>query len=92
VDETLPARGRLVKPHRMSGGGLFLFAVIRGADTPTDLADASLVDMASDYQTGRILTLDRDFRIHVTSRSWSRLAGGPPQRGPGPAMFSAVIP
>ena len=29
-----------------------------------DFADACLVDMASDYQSGLILTLDADFRVY----------------------------
>jgi uncharacterized protein len=34
------------------------------ASVPMDFADACLVDMADEYQTGRILTLDRDFHIY----------------------------
>ena len=34
------------------------------ADVPMDFADACLVDMANDFQTGRILTLDSDFRVY----------------------------
>ena len=34
-------------------------------DVPMDLADASLVVLAEEYQTGRILSLDiRDFQIY----------------------------
>jgi uncharacterized protein len=34
------------------------------SDVPMSLADACLVTMANQLQTGRILTLDRDFKIY----------------------------
>jgi uncharacterized protein len=34
------------------------------ANVPMDFADACLVDMADEYQTSRILTLDGDFHIY----------------------------
>lgn len=34
------------------------------SDIPMDLADACLVDMATAFKTGRILTLDADFSIY----------------------------
>jgi predicted nucleic acid-binding protein len=34
------------------------------ADIPMDLADACLVDLATQMGTGRILTLDSDFKIY----------------------------
>jgi hypothetical protein len=34
------------------------------ADVPMDFADACLVDMATMYQTGRILTVNSDFRFY----------------------------
>jgi predicted nucleic acid-binding protein len=34
------------------------------SNVPMDFADACLVDMATEFQTGRILTLDRDFKIY----------------------------
>ncbi len=39
------------------------------ADVPMDLADACLVDMATVFNTGRILTLDSDFRIYRWGRN-----------------------
>lgn len=33
-------------------------------DVPMDLADACLVDLADQIDTGRILTLDRDFEVY----------------------------
>lgn len=37
-------------------------------DTPMDLADASLVVLASELETRRIFTLDSDFYVYRTSR------------------------
>jgi hypothetical protein len=39
------------------------------ASVPMDFADACLVDMATQYQTGRILTLDADFRLYRWGRN-----------------------
>jgi len=36
----------------------------RYRDMPMDLADACLVDLADRLETGRILTLDRDFEVY----------------------------
>ncbi|MBI3407536.1 MAG: PIN domain-containing protein [Planctomycetes bacterium] len=38
------------------------------ADVPMDLADACLVDLATQFGTGRILTLDGDFNIYRWGR------------------------
>ena len=43
--------------------------MVKYADVPMDFADACLVEMASQFQTGRILTLDRDFEIYRWSRN-----------------------
>ncbi len=43
----------------------------RHARVPMDLADACLVSMADRLGTGRILTLDSDFRVY----RWRRTAG-----------------
>jgi predicted nucleic acid-binding protein len=57
--------GAFLVPYRVSGKTATLRRLLRKyADVPMDFADACLVDMASDYQTGRILTLDRDFHIY----------------------------
>lgn len=37
------------------------------ADTPMDLADATLVATAEDLGTDRIFTIDRDFHVYRTS-------------------------
>lgn len=39
------------------------------ADVPMDLADACLVDMATEVRSGRILTLDGHFRIYRWGRN-----------------------
>ena len=39
------------------------------ADLPMDLADACLLDMATVFNTGRILTLDADFRVYRWGRN-----------------------
>lgn len=57
-------------PYRLTGNASGVLNLMRKyADAPMDFADACLVDMASDYQTGRILTLDRDFRIYRWGRN-----------------------
>jgi predicted nucleic acid-binding protein len=39
------------------------------ADVPMDLADACLVDLATQTESGRILTLDGDFKIYRWGRN-----------------------
>jgi uncharacterized protein len=39
------------------------------ADVPMDLADACLVDLATQTDTGRILTLDSDFKFYRWGRN-----------------------
>jgi predicted nucleic acid-binding protein len=41
----------------------------RFANVPMDLADACLVDLATEARTGRILTLDHDFHIYRWGRN-----------------------
>lgn len=58
-------RGVVVIPYRLSGNaGAVAKLLKRYANVPMDFTDACLVDMASHFQTGRILTLDRDFHIY----------------------------
>jgi uncharacterized protein len=45
--------------------------MMKYADVPMSLADASLVDLASIHQTGRILTLDADFGVYRWARNRS---------------------
>jgi predicted nucleic acid-binding protein len=57
--------GTFLVPYRVSGKTAALRRLLKNyADVPMDFADACLVDMADEYQTGRILTLDRDFHIY----------------------------
>ena len=63
-------RGIFQIPYRLTGNAGGVLKLMRKyADTPMDFADACLVVMASDYQTGRILTLDADFRIYRWGRN-----------------------
>ncbi len=63
-------RGVFQVPYRLAGNsGAVLKLLRKYADVPMDFADACLVDMASNYRTGRILTLDADFRIYRWGRN-----------------------
>ena len=63
-------RGIFQIPYRLAGNAGGVVKLMRKyADVPMDFADACLVDMASDYQTGRILTLDADFRVYRWGRN-----------------------
>jgi predicted nucleic acid-binding protein len=58
-------RGTFLVPYRLAGSTAAVMKLMKKyADVPMDLADACLVDMAGIYRTGRILTLDGDFRIY----------------------------
>ena len=57
--------GTFLIPYRVVGKNPALSRLLKKyANVPMDFADACLVDMADEYQTGRILTLDRDFHIY----------------------------
>lgn len=59
------ADGTFLVPYRVLGKTSALRRLLKKyANVPMDFADACLVDMADEYQTGRILTLDGDFRIY----------------------------
>ncbi len=63
-------RGIFLVPYRLAGGVAAVLKLVKKyADVPMDLADACLVDMAARYQTGRILTLDRDFVVYRWGKS-----------------------
>jgi predicted nucleic acid-binding protein len=63
-------RGNFLIPYRAAGRAIKLAKLIKKyADRPMDFADACLVDMASELRTGRILTLDSDFRFYRWGRS-----------------------
>jgi predicted nucleic acid-binding protein len=58
-------KGVFLVPYRVTGKTFGLRRLLKKyAEVPMDFADACLVGMANEYQTGRILTLDRDFRIY----------------------------
>lgn len=58
-------RGIFLVPYRLADSAAAVLKLMKKyADVPMDLADACLVDMATSYQTGRILTLDHDFTIY----------------------------
>jgi len=58
-------KGSLLVPYRLAGKTSALRRLLRKySSVPMDFADACLVQMAEEYQTGRILTLDRDFHIY----------------------------
>ena len=63
-------RGVFLIPYRLTGNAAGVLKLMRKyASVPMDFADACLVDMATDYQTGRILTLDRDFQLYRWARN-----------------------
>jgi predicted nucleic acid-binding protein len=58
-------RGTFLIPYRLVGQAAPVQKLLKKyADIPMDFADACLVDMATQYRTGRILTLDRDFHFY----------------------------
>ncbi len=58
-------RGLFVIPYHLAGNAANVQQLMKKyRNVPMDFADACLVDMANDLQTGRILTLDGDFLIY----------------------------
>ena len=58
-------RGNFLIPYRVTGRGARLAKLMKKyASTPMDFADACLVDMAGELGSGRILTLDDEFRVY----------------------------
>jgi uncharacterized protein len=58
-------RGIFQIPYRLAGNaGGVVQLMKKYEDVPMDLADACLVAMAGDCQSGRILTLDGDFLVY----------------------------
>ena len=63
-------RGNFGVPYRLTGNTASVIKLIKKyANVPMDFADACLVDMASVYDTGRILTLDSDFHVYRWARN-----------------------
>ena len=63
-------RGAFEIPFRLDRAGKVIRTLMRRyVSVPMDLADACLVHMADELNTGRILTLDDDFAIYRWRRS-----------------------
>jgi uncharacterized protein len=63
-------RGVFWIPYHLRENAASVIKLIKQyAAVPMDFADACLVDMATVYQTGRILTLDREFSIYRWGRN-----------------------
>ena len=63
-------RGVFLVPYRLAGNaGAVSKLMVKYADVPMAFADACLVHMADAFKTGRVLTLDRDFRIYRWNRN-----------------------
>ena len=63
-------RGTFEIPFRLDRASKAIRALLRRyASVPMDFADACLVQMADELDTGRILTLDHDFVIYRWRRS-----------------------
>jgi predicted nucleic acid-binding protein len=59
------ARGTFLIPYRLADRAASVQKLMKKyANAPMDFADACLVDLASAQSTGRILTLDSDFRLY----------------------------
>jgi uncharacterized protein len=64
-------RGTFLIAYRLAGDNAAQVAKLltKYADVPMDFADACLVDLAAQFQTSRILTLDADFRLYRWGRN-----------------------
>lgn len=63
-------RGNFLIPYRLTGRATQVGKLMKKyANLPMDLADACLVDIASQLGTGRIWTLDADFHIYRWGRN-----------------------
>ena len=57
-------------PYRLAGNAARVRKLMKKyADLPMDFADACLVDLATQLDTGRILTLDGDFQLYRWGRN-----------------------
>lgn len=62
--------GVFLIPYRLAGNAARLLRLMKKyGDVPMDFADACLVDLATQFEAGRILTLDADFRIYRWGRN-----------------------
>lgn len=63
-------QGRYLIPYRLADRWAPVARLMaKYADVPMDLADGCLVDLAAQLNTGRIITLDRDFRVYRWHRN-----------------------
>lgn len=63
-------KGAFLIPYRLNDNAARLIRLMKKyANVPMDLADACLVDLAGQYESGRILTLDGDFRLYRWGRN-----------------------
>ena len=63
-------RGVFEIPFRLDRAGRAIRLLMRRyASVPMDFADACLVQMADELDTGRVLTLDHDFAVYRWRRS-----------------------
>ena len=64
------ARGEFRIPLRLADRAKQVARLMkRYADQPIDLADACLIDLATEVKTARIFTLDSDFEIYRWGRN-----------------------
>ena len=63
-------RGNILVPYRITGRATHVAKLMKKyANLPMDLADACLVDMASELGTGRVWTFDADFQVYRWARN-----------------------
>lgn len=64
------ARGIFQIPFQLSREAASVRAILRKyQDREIDLADACLIHLASEFETGEILTLDKDFEVYRWGRN-----------------------
>jgi predicted nucleic acid-binding protein len=65
------ARGAFLVPFQLSQSAAAVRSIMRKyGDLPADFADACLIQLAEQLNTGDILTLDRDFELYRWSRAY----------------------
>jgi predicted nucleic acid-binding protein len=58
-------RNIFLVPFQLTGSAQRIAKLLKKySDIPMDVADACLVELATEYQSGQILTLDSDFEIY----------------------------
>ncbi|MFZ0311058.1 MAG: PIN domain-containing protein [Candidatus Korobacteraceae bacterium] len=65
------AKGAFLVPFQLSPSASAVRSIMRKyRDLPADFADACLIQLAEQLNTGDVLTLDRDFELYRWSRSY----------------------